>query len=487
VSTESTFTAILAAMSADAGRRDSIVLGDATVGFSAAALIDAVDRVQKALRPFLVPGTVICSMLPSGAAFVVAQAAVVGLGGSFIGVPADSQHYLDIALSATDPDWLLVGDCDAGGLGDPPGAVGVLQLDLRSMSVVILRPLSRPPAARASFRAALGVVTSGSTGTPKVVAMSEDTYCHAAVMLREVLDLRAEDRLLHALPVQRGAGWMCWAGLAAGTANRVERVRSGDLADALRDWDATGTFTVSTALHALVLADEDRSTLPRMRTIYYSSGPLTHSLKQGLAGRFGERLVQDYGMTEVPEPLTVLTRADHARGESKALASVGRPLVPGRVAITGDDGDEERALVKVRSPWMLSGYWREGDLQAPQLDDGWLVTGDLGSFDADGYLCLNGRTSATVRSGGIAFRLDEVLDLVRAAPGVIDARVSVVDDDHLGERLEADVVLAPGTIHDCDYLRAQLKEISCDARMVPTRITLARILDTDLRHQKEDE
>jgi fatty-acyl-CoA synthase len=310
--------------------------------------------------------------------------------------------------------------------------------------------------------------------------MPEDTYCYAALLLAEILSLGSQDRLMHTLPVQRGAGLFCWGGIASGALNRIQTTRSGELAKALKDWDASGTFVVSAALHALAVGDEDHASLPNLRTLYYASGPVTRTLKEDVAARFGQVLVQDYGLTEVPEPLTVFSGEDHAIGSRHpALESVGRPVHRGRVKVAQPASADAPAVVLVRSPWMFSGYWRNGVVEAPHLRDGWLATDDLGYFDAAGYLHLRGRASATVRGGGVAFQLSEILSLVRAVPQVLDARGRVIDDDRFGEAVVADVVLAAEGPRDEAKFRQRLRELASDVRMVPAQVRFVSSLDPE--------
>jgi acyl-CoA synthetase (AMP-forming)/AMP-acid ligase II len=180
------------------------------------------------------------------------------------------------------------------------------------------------------------------------------------------------------------------------------------------------------------LLDAAPRDLSSLRLIWYASAPMpVELLRRGLE-RFGPIFIQGYGQTESGPLATVLPPADHDP-ESERLGSAGR-AVPG-VEVRIDDGE-----ICIRSPWLMSGYWRAPELTAETLQDGWLRTGDLGRIDDLGYLYVVDRKKDMIISGGENIYPREVEEVLFAHPGVREAAVIGVPDEVWGESVRAVVV-----------------------------------------------
>ncbi len=102
---------------------------------------------------------------------------------------------------------------------------------------------------------------------------------------------------------------------------------------------------------------------------------------------------------------------------------------------TGEIGE-----VLVRGPTVMSGYWNNPDASAATLANGWLHTGDLGSFDADGFLTLKDRSKDVIISGGSNIYPREVEEVLQAHPDVAEVAVIGQADPEWGEVVVACVV-----------------------------------------------
>lgn len=110
--------------------------------------------------------------------------------------------------------------------------------------------------------------------------------------------------------------------------------------------------------------------------------------------------------------------------------------------------------VEVRGPNVFLGYWRRPDATAAAMrDDGWFVTGDVGSLDEEGRLALAGRASDLIISGGFNVYPKEVELVLDQAPGVDESAVIGLPDPDLGEVVVA-VLVADGAIDEADVLAA---------------------------------
>jgi acyl-CoA synthetase (AMP-forming)/AMP-acid ligase II len=109
------------------------------------------------------------------------------------------------------------------------------------------------------------------------------------------------------------------------------------------------------------------------------------------------------------------------------------------------DGDPAAAgEIIARSPTLFAGYWEDEAATAQVMRDGWMRTGDVGTFDPDGYLRLEGRVKEMIKTGGLTVIPAEVEAALMAHPAVTDAAVVGVPDEQWGEAVHAFVILVPG-------------------------------------------
>ncbi|AQA03376.1 hypothetical protein BVC93_14205 [Mycobacterium sp. MS1601] len=446
------------------------LVDDTNLSLTGIELLQHISALKEMLRPRLQPGDVVAVALRSSVAYLVLQAALVDLGAVFVGVPTDAPYLLDDVRTRCEPRWYALAPGSEFAEAARSDA-GLLLVDERTASVsVAWAPRERSGVSDLADGRVVAA-TSGSTGQPKLVVLSPESYWFAATSIGRVTGIRASDSVLHHLPIQRGAGWLLWGSVAAGAHNLILPTRTTELPNALRDNSITATFSVSVGLAEMVKQDYSAESLPDLRTLYYSSGPVTVDLKRALAERFGDRLIQDYGMTEVPEPVTVLTREDHVRGldNPTLLSSVGKPLHPNRISVESGAGPSEPGGIRVRSPYMFEGYWG----QPLQTVERWYDTGDLGYFDTEGGLHIVGRRSESVRSGGVSFSLNDIRSHIMSVQGVEDVDLSVLPDDRLGERVRASVVVSAGSGLDAGSLTDHLRSVVEDSRAIPSEIHLS--------------
>ena len=205
-------------------------------------------------------------------------------------------------------------------------------------------------------------------------------------------------------------------------------------------------FLAPTMVARLVQTGRDR---PRnLKTVVYGGGPMyVNSLKKAM-GAFGPIFVQLYGQGEAPMTITGLRRSDHVAGDGWAddavLGSVGYARTGVDVAVLGPDGApvgiDQIGEIVCRGDVVMSGYWKNPEATAATLKNGWLHTGDMGSFDADGFLTLRDRSKDVVISGGSNIYPREVEEVLLEHPAVVEAGVVGAPDDEWGEVVVAFIV-----------------------------------------------
>jgi long-chain acyl-CoA synthetase len=196
--------------------------------------------------------------------------------------------------------------------------------------------------------------------------------------------------------------------------------------------------------------------LSHLKTIIYGGAPMYLADLEHALDVFGPRLAQIYGQGETPMTITGLSKADHAERDHprwrERLQSVGFPRTDVEVRVVDEDdrplASGEVGEVVVRGGVVMAGYWRQPEATAEALRGGWLHTGDVGSFDDDGFLTLRDRSKDLIISGGMNIYPREVEEALLCHPRVAAAAVVGRPDPEWGESVVAFVVsegTAPST------------------------------------------
>jgi long-chain acyl-CoA synthetase len=175
---------------------------------------------------------------------------------------------------------------------------------------------------------------------------------------------------------------------------------------------------------------------------------------------FGPRLAQIYGQGETPMTITALSKDDHAHRDHpdwrERMQSVGIARTDVEVKVFDEDDRElpvgEPGEICVRGDVVMPGYWQQPEASAETLRGGWLHTGDIGSFDAAGYLTLRDRSKDLIISGGMNIYPREVEEALLRHPGVKAVAVVGRPDPEWGESVVAFVVADDGAAPATDDL-----------------------------------
>lgn len=306
--------------------------------------------------------------------------------------------------------------------------------------------------------------TGGTTGRPKGVRHTYGRMAWNLFSHINCLDIRAEEVMLLTTPLPHSSGYHMVAGLLQGAHVVIEsRFDPQRFFELCRSAGVTWTMLVPTMLYRLLDhpaagSDDHRS----LCTIVYGAAPINRErLEEGLR-KFGEVFLQIYGQTECPNLITTLSKDDHTN--PRLLASCGRavPLVELRLR-PDDSGAGE---VEVRSPYLLTEYYRDPTATREALHDGWLRTGDLARLE-DGYLFLVDRAKDMIITGGMNVYSTEVESVLREHPGVREAAVVGLSDPDWGEAVTAVVVADAGTV--AEDIR-QFAKARLSAYKVPKRV-----------------
>ncbi|MEK5476088.1 AMP-binding protein [Paenibacillus sp. FSL R5-0407] len=172
----------------------------------------------------------------------------------------------------------------------------------------------------------------------------------------------------------------------------------------------------------------------------------------------GGKLIEGYGLTEA-SPVT------HANNiwEKRKTGSIGIPFPDTDAKIVQPDTLEEVPLgeigeLAVKGPQVMKGYWNQPEETYKCLKDGWLLTGDLGRMDEDGYFYILDRRKDLIIAGGYNIYPREVEEVLFEHPDVEEAIVAGIFDPYRGETVKAYIVPRAGAVPDADELKQWCKE-----------------------------
>jgi len=215
----------------------------------------------------------------------------------------------------------------------------------------------------------------------------------------------------------------------------------------------TASFIVPTMIYVLLdYPDLKKYDFSSLRNIIYGASAIAPDrLKQAL-NLFGPIFTQLYGQTEAPMMISVLPRQEHIiadpEREKRVLASCGRPTYHAQVRILDDKGNDVEAgqsgEIVVRCANMMHGYFKNPEVTAETIQEGWLYTGDIARLDEEGFLYIVDRKKDMIVSGGFNIFPREIEDILFEHPAVKGAAVIGVPHEKWGEEVKAIVVLHEG-------------------------------------------
>lgn len=398
------------------------------------------------------PGDRLAVQVEKSAAALALYGGAVMAGAVFLPMnpaytPAEVAYFVQDAEAA-----LLI--CDPGSAGALAGLAPqtrTLGADGRG-SFADLAGAAAPMAAVARGEGDLAglLYTSGTTGRSKGAMMSHANLLSNACTLAEAWRFTPADVLLHALPIFHTHGLFVATNVTLAAGGSMILLPKFDVDQVFAHLPrATAMMGVPT-FYTRMLADPrlTRAATAHMRLFVSGSAPLLAETHRDFEGRTGQRILERYGMTE-----TNMNTSNPYAGDRRA-GSVG-PALPGvEVIVTDPDTGAplppgEVGMVEVRGPNVFRGYWRMPDKTAAELRaNGFFITGDLGRFDADGYLTIVGRQKDLIIAGGFNIYPVEVEEVLDAHPDVLESAVVGVPHPDLGEAVLAVVVPAPGRSPD---------------------------------------
>ena len=316
--------------------------------------------------------------------------------------------------------------------------------------------------------------TTGTTGNPKGVL-----YSHRALVLHTLgicladsIALTERDVVTPVVPMFHANAWgLPFACVMVGAkmampGPHLDPASLLDLFQRERVTITAGVPTIWFGVLQLLDANPGRHDISSITRMFVGGSAVPQSLIEAFDRRYGIRIIQGWGMTEM-SPLGSLAHvplAMEGTGDEETFryrAKQGRPLPFVEIRARNEDGlvpwdGQTMGELEVRGPWIASAYYKNPDAGDRFTDDGWFRTGDIVTIDATGTIQVQDRSKDLIKSGGEWISSVALECALMGHPSVAEAAVIPVTHPKWDERPLAAVVLKPGAVASPSDLRSFL-------------------------------
>jgi long-chain acyl-CoA synthetase len=375
-------------------------------------------------------------------------------------------------------------------------ALADLRPDLRCVQVEMfergeleIKPVQPP--LREETDLAVIIYTSGTTGRPKGAMLSHGNLLHNVESCRLVLQCVHEDRMAVLLPMFHSFMLMVGVFLPLLVGGSIVLIRSlhppRNVFQEIIQRQATILPAIPQFFRSMV-SSPVTIPLPSLRMCISGAAPLPVQVLTEFTAKFPFPMIEGYGLSEASPVVT----KNPLVGQRKA-GSIGKPIPNVEVSIQDDTGKllpaGEIGELCVRGGNVMIGYWNQPEETAKVMRDKWLLTGDIGYRDEDGFYFITDRKKDMLLVNGINVYPREVEEIIYQFPGVKEAAVIGVPDARKGEQPLAFVAANEGTVLEekalLQFIRSKLADYKAPRRVfflpaLPRNAT-GKILKTALR------
>jgi malonyl-CoA/methylmalonyl-CoA synthetase len=374
--------------------------------------------------------------------------------------PAEVRYFLSDAA----PRLFVCRPEDAAAHADAARDAGavILTLDAKGAGTLAARPRSEQATGSVATRGADDVAvilyTSGTTGRSKGAMLTHRNLASNALTLHDYWGWRADDVLLHALPIFHIHGLFVALHTAMLGASPMLFLPKFDVMAVRAALPRATVMMGVPTFYTRLISEPDfgKDECAHMRLFISGSAPLTAASHRAFQERTGHAILERYGMSEAG-----MIASNPLNGE-RVAGTVGYPLPGISVRVRDEAGRTVRdavGMVEVKGPNVFKGYWRMPEKTAEEFtEDGFFITGDLGIQAPDGRLAIVGRGKDLIISGGYNIYPKEIEAVLDEIDGVVESAVIGVPHPDFGEAVVAVLTTAGEAAVDEALVRAALEE-----------------------------
>jgi long-chain acyl-CoA synthetase len=434
-------------------KKVALIEGDAIISY--AELVEKVNILALQLRAFhLSSGYRVGLCLPNSISYVALTFALWRINAVVVPIPTECTEEEFSNIAVTMRLEAIIGQ-------KPRGQSTLLSADCFYTKLTPATPTDNHGLNIAFIR-----FTSGTTSARKGVVLSHETICGRVAAANKSLRIGPDDTVMWCLPMSHHFLVTIVLYLSAGaTVVLARHVLARPFLEAVNKW--RGTVLYAAPFHyALLARDNSEIKIPSVRLAVATTCSLPQDVAVNFHQRFGLRLTPALGVIELG---LVCVNDDPATRAN----SVGRPQPDCAVRIRNPDRDGYGEVV-FAGPGIFDAYDNPWTPREQMMPDGWFATGDIGRVDEQGYLFLAGRKVAVINLAGRKVFPEEIETVLNRHPAVLESRVFGATHPHLGETVEAEIVLnQPGA--GLDSVRAFCREHLASYK-IPTRFTIVNAL-----------
>jgi long-chain acyl-CoA synthetase len=336
------------------------------------------------------------------------------------------------------------------------------------------------------------IYTSGTTGKPKGAMLSHGNLLHNVNSCRIVLESVPDDCLAVILPMFHTYMMTVGIFLPFTSGGSIVLVKSLHPPRAMLQEIFSRRATILPAVpsfYRMILGAQLPTPLP-IRIFISGSAPLPMQTLKEFEEKFKVPLIEGYGLSEA----SPVVSKNPLKGVRKA-GSIGIPVANVEMSVQDESGKflgtNETGEICVRGGNVMQGYWNQPKETANAFRGDWLLTGDVGHRDADGYYYITDRKKDMLLVNGINVYPREIEEVIYHFPGVKEAAVIGVPDARRGEQPMAFVAAKEGEKLDesalLQFIRGKLADYKVPKQIIilpalPKNAT-GKILKTELRKQ----
>ncbi|EGL84114.1 AMP-dependent synthetase and ligase [Caldalkalibacillus thermarum TA2.A1] len=291
--------------------------------------------------------------------------------------------------------------------------------------------------------------TGGTTGTPKGVMLTHRNLV-ANIHQCKAWTYKAEygqERSLGIVPLFHVYGMTVVMNVSIALASTMILLPKFDVDDTLKtiDKERPTLFPGAPTMYIAIINHPDvgKYDLSSIKACLSGSAPLPVEVKNKFEELTNGKLVEGYGLSET----SPVTHANLIWGKN-VVGSIGIPWPDTDVKVVREDGSEaevnEIGEIAIKGPQVMKGYWRRPEETEKTLKEGWLLTGDMGYMDEEGYFYIVDRKKDMIIAGGYNIYPREVEEVLYEHPAVQECAVIGVPDEYRGETVKAFIVKKEG-------------------------------------------